>query len=109
MFVLIPISESCPALERASVNVMPGLPGISPLLVMRQMIEERRQDVREHLENAYHKQSRDHPLPYLLRQRRLHDLPEAQADGRDGRRDNDRGPNHKAFAVSADVHGNVNG
>ena len=44
------------------------------------MIEERRQDIRKHLEDPDDEDAHNHPLPYLLRQRRFHDLPEEEAE-----------------------------
>ena len=69
------------------------------------MIEERRQDVCEHLEDPDDEDAHNHPLPYLLRQGRFHDLPEEEAERRnDGHHDDGR-PDYEAFAKHAFVHG----
>ena len=70
------------------------------------MIDERRQNIRKHLARPHDEKPHQNPLPYLLRQRRLHDLPEAKADDSDDGRDDYRGPNHDAFGEGADVQKN---
>ena len=68
------------------------------------MIEERRQDVGEYLEDPNDKDSRDHPFPDFLRQRRLHDLPEENANrGDDGSNDDCRS-DCEAFAEYPFIH-----
>ena len=53
------------------IALLPPLPIIDP------MIEQRRQDVREHLENADDKNAHHDPFTYLLGQRGLNDFAEA--------------------------------
>ena len=68
------------------------------------MIEEWCQDVRKHLKDSDDENAHDHPLPYLLRQGRFHDLSEEQADrSNDGHHDDGR-PDCEAFAEHAFVH-----
>ena len=68
------------------------------------MIEERRQDIGEHLEDSDDEDAHNHPLPYLLRQRRFHDLPEEQAERSNDDHHNDGRPDCKAFAECPFVH-----
>ena len=68
------------------------------------MIEERRQDICEHLENTDNENAHDNPLPYLLRKGRFHNLPEQQTErSNDDGHENGR-PEHEAFGEGADVH-----
>lgn len=73
-------------------------------LVIDHMIEKRRQDIREHLEDPDDENAHKHPLPYLLRQRRFHDLPEEQAERGDDGSDNDRRPDCEALAEYPFIH-----
>ena len=68
------------------------------------MIEERRQDVREHLKDSDDEDAHNNPLPYLLRQGRFHDLPEEKANrSNDGHHDNGR-PDCETFAKYPLIH-----
>ena len=70
------------------------------------MIEERSQDVREHLEDTDDKDTHDDPLPNLLGKRIFHDPPKQQAEyGNDDRHD-DGGPEHETLAENQLIHRN---
>ena len=61
------------------------------------MIEERRQDIREHLEDPDDEDPHHDPFPDFLGQRVFHNSPEQQAkNGNDDRHD-DGGPEHEAL------------
>lgn len=68
------------------------------------MIEERRQDIGEHLEDSDDEDAHDHPLRDLLCQRRLHDLPEEKTERGDDGGDDDRRPDGEAFAEYPFIH-----
>ena len=68
------------------------------------MIEERRQDVREHLKDSDDEDAHDHPLSYLLRQGRFHNLSEEQAECSNDDHHNDGRPDCEAFAKDSFVH-----
>ena len=68
------------------------------------MIEERRQNIREHLEDADDENAHDHPLPYLFRQCRFHDLPEENSKRGDDGGDDDGRPDREAFAEYPFIH-----
>ena len=69
------------------------------------MIEERRQDIRKHLEDPDDENAHYNPFSNLFRQRIFHDPPEQEAERSNDGRDDDRGPEHEAFAEGADVQG----
>lgn len=64
------------------------------------MIEERRQDIREHLEYPDDEDPHDNPFPDLFSQGVFHNPPEQQAENGNNDRHNDGGPEHEAFAES---------
>ena len=68
------------------------------------MIEERRQDIREHLEDPDDEHAHEHPFANLLRQRRLHDLPKEETERGDDDGDDDRRPNGEALAENSFIH-----
>ena len=68
------------------------------------MIEERRQDVREHLEDSDDENAHEHPFADLLRQRRFHDLTEEKTErGYDGGDDDGR-PDCETFSEYPFIH-----
>ena len=68
------------------------------------MIEERRQDIRKHLEDPDDEDSHDNPFPDFLGQRVFHNPPEQQAENGNDDRHDDGGPEHEAFAENQLVH-----
>ena len=71
------------------------------------MIEERRQDISEHLKNPDNENGHHNPRPYLLRQRAPYDFPEAIANNSNYGRNYNRGSEYKAFGVcrmSMEIH-----
>ena len=69
------------------------------------MIEERRQDIRKHLKGPDDEDAHNHPLSYLLRQRRFHNLPEEQAECSNDDHHDDGRPDCEALAEYPFVHG----
>lgn len=62
------------------------------------MIEERRQNIREHLEYPDDEDPHDNPFPDFLSQRVFHYPPEQQAENCNNDRHDDGGPKYEAFA-----------
>ena len=68
------------------------------------MIEERRQHIRKHLEDADDENAHDNPFSDFLGQGGLYDLAEAKAQGCNDKGDDYRRPNHEAFAELPFIH-----
>ncbi len=68
------------------------------------MIEERRQDIRKHLEYPDDENPHDDPFPDFLGQRVFHYPPEQQAENGNNDRHDDGGPEHEAFAEGSFYH-----
>ena len=62
------------------------------------MIEERRQHRSKHLEDPDDENAHNDPFADFLGQGGLHDLAEAKTEGCNDKGDDNRRPNHEAFA-----------
>lgn len=68
------------------------------------MIEERRQDIRKHLKDPDDENAHHNPFANLFRQGVFDDLAEQEAECSDNGRNDNRGPEHEAFAEYSFVH-----
>ena len=74
------------------------------LLIVYHMITQRRQHICEHFKDSHDKNPHNNPFSNLLGQGVLDNATKAKAENSNDDRDNNRGPDHEAFAIGADIH-----